>query len=254
MNDRDDRVRETAIRALHGLSALDQPSLDAAALDESPRVRRALADVGATDHRVNVATLIGDADSSVCEVACWAAGERGEATAALIELLASVTTGHADPLCRESAVAALGAIGSELGLGAILSATSDKATVRRRAVLALAPFDSPEVTAGPRTSPPRPRLASTPSRRGSVLSEGSRLRRFWSFASSFLPQAIRRCAPRPLRAQPGGRQRPGWLVPEGVACSRPVQWRSQGRGLRASPRRGLGRACGRGAPLRRGSP
>ena len=35
-------------------------SLDAAALDESPRVRRALADVGATDHRVNVATLIGD--------------------------------------------------------------------------------------------------------------------------------------------------------------------------------------------------
>ena len=32
------------------------------------------------------------------------------------------------------------------GLPAILAATSDKATVRRRAVLALAPFDGPEVT------------------------------------------------------------------------------------------------------------
>ena len=33
----------------------------------------------------------------------------------------------------------------EAGLGAILAATSDKATVRRRAVIALAPFDGPDV-------------------------------------------------------------------------------------------------------------
>lgn len=144
--DSDDRVRETALRSLHRLGELDQHQLDQAAADDSARVRRGLADVGATDRRVRVADLITDPDESVCEVACWAAGERGSADAALIELLATVATKHAEPLCRESAVAALGAIGSPLGLPAILAATSDKATVRRRAVLALAPFDSPEVT------------------------------------------------------------------------------------------------------------
>ena len=48
---------------------------------------------------------------------------------------------------REAAVAALGAIGDPAGLPAILAATSDKPAVRRRAVLALAPFDGPEVDA-----------------------------------------------------------------------------------------------------------
>ena len=54
---------------------------------------------------------------------------------------------HADPLCREAAVAALGALGDERGLPAILAATADKPAVRRRAVIALAPFDGPEVEA-----------------------------------------------------------------------------------------------------------
>ena len=146
-DDLDDRVRETALRALHALGTLDQRRLDKAATDDSPRVRRGLADIGATDNRVRVEDLISDPDASVCEIACWAAGERGNDDAGLIELLASVAIQHGDPLCRESAVAALGAIGSALGLPAILAATGDKATVRRRAVLALAPFDSPEVTA-----------------------------------------------------------------------------------------------------------
>ncbi len=52
-------------------------------------------------------------------------------------------TGDDDALCRESAVAALGALGT--GLDAILAATSDVATVRRRAVLALAPFEGAAV-------------------------------------------------------------------------------------------------------------
>ena len=62
-------------------------------------------------------------------------------------MLAALTTGHDDALVREAAVAALGAIGDEAGLAAILAATTDKATVRRRAVLALAPFDGDEVDA-----------------------------------------------------------------------------------------------------------
>jgi HEAT repeat protein len=44
-------------------------------------------------------------------------------------------------------VAALGSIGDATGLPAILAATQDKPAVRRRAVLALAPFDGPEVDA-----------------------------------------------------------------------------------------------------------
>ena len=44
-------------------------------------------------------------------------------------------------------MAALGAIGAERSLPAILAATTDKATVRRRAVLALAPYDGDDVDA-----------------------------------------------------------------------------------------------------------
>jgi HEAT repeat protein len=53
---------------------------------------------------------------------------------------------------REAAVAALGAIGDTAGLPAILAATRDKPAVRRRAVIALAPFDGPEVEAALRTA------------------------------------------------------------------------------------------------------
>ena len=63
--------------------------------------------------------------------------------AALVEVARS----HDDPLCRESAIAALGAIGDPAGLAAILAGLDDKPEVRRRAVIALAPFDGPEVDA-----------------------------------------------------------------------------------------------------------
>ena len=48
-------------------------------------------------------------------------------------------------LVREAAVAALGSIGDERGLAAILAGTQDKPAIRRRAVLALAPFEGHEV-------------------------------------------------------------------------------------------------------------
>ena len=58
-----------------------------------------------------------------------------------------MATGADDPLVREAAAAALGAIGDERGLPAILAACDDKPQVRRRAVLALAPFGGDEVAA-----------------------------------------------------------------------------------------------------------
>ena len=94
-----------------------------------------------------VLAALHDSDHQVVEAAAWTAGERERATDSVIDRLVELTTGHDDALVREAAVAALGAIGDERGLAAILEATRDRATVRRRAVLALAPFDGPEVQA-----------------------------------------------------------------------------------------------------------
>ncbi len=61
--------------------------------------------------------------------------------------LARVAAEHADALCRESAIAALGAIGDPRGLPAVLAGLNDKPAVRRRSVISLAPFDGLEVEA-----------------------------------------------------------------------------------------------------------
>ncbi|MGH9051307.1 MAG: HEAT repeat domain-containing protein, partial [Acidimicrobiia bacterium] len=84
------------------------------------------------------------------EAAAWALGELALSDAPrarAVTTLARVATGHDDPLAREAAVAALGALGDPAGLPAVLAACTDKPAVRRRAVLALAPFSGPEVDA-----------------------------------------------------------------------------------------------------------
>jgi HEAT repeat protein len=86
----------------------------------------------------------------VVETAAWACGERTPPEVGIAAALSLTATDHDDPLCREAAVAALGALaatGDESGLPAILAATTDRPAVRRRAVLALAPFSGPEVDA-----------------------------------------------------------------------------------------------------------
>ncbi len=99
------------------------------------------------DDGVALLPLLDDADATVAEVAAWASGERTPPEAGIVPVLARLTTGHDDVLVREAAVAALGALGDPAGLRAVLAATRDKATVRRRAVLALAPFEGAEVDA-----------------------------------------------------------------------------------------------------------
>lgn len=84
-------------------------------------------------------------EKSVAEACAFALGEIGDTSLIVIEKLSSLVHGHEDALCREAAVAALGSLGQ--GLDAILRATKDVATVRRRAVIALAPFSGPEVEA-----------------------------------------------------------------------------------------------------------
>jgi HEAT repeat protein len=95
-----------------------------------------------------VLACLADEDDSVVEAACFALGERGLVAGRIaVGALSQVATNHRDPLCREAAVAALGAIGDRGGVAAILTAMNDKPAVRRRAVLALAPFGGPDVEA-----------------------------------------------------------------------------------------------------------
>jgi HEAT repeat protein len=143
--DADPAVRATALGALARMERLTDADLAGALADGAPVMRRRAAELAATRPDVDIDTALADADPSVVEAACWAAGEREHAAA--VPLLAVLARTHDDPLCREAAVAALGAIGEVAGLPVILAATQDKPAVRRRAVLALAPFDGPDVDA-----------------------------------------------------------------------------------------------------------
>jgi HEAT repeat protein len=143
-------VRATALGALQRLGRLRADELAAAMADPSPVMRARSAEVAATwpgDAAPGLVDLLGDDDPAVVEMAAWAAGERQPPEPATVGVLVAMATGHDDALCREAAVAALGAIGDPAGLDAVLAATADKATVRRRAVIALAAFDGPQVDA-----------------------------------------------------------------------------------------------------------
>jgi HEAT repeat protein len=143
-------VRATALGALQRLGQLRADELVAAMTDPSAVVRGRGAEVAAAwpgDAPPSLTALLDDPDAGVVEVAAWAAGERQPPEPATVALLIAMATDHDDALCREAAVAALGAIGDPAGLDAVLAATTDKATVRRRAVIALAAFDGPRVDA-----------------------------------------------------------------------------------------------------------
>ena len=106
-----------------------------------------------------IATLVAlaqDPDAFVAEAACFALGELPADDPVfahhVLTVLVHTASHHADPLARESAVAALGSLGDERGLATILAACHDKPAVRRRAVLALAAFQGPEVDAAIETA------------------------------------------------------------------------------------------------------
>ncbi|MFV0308714.1 MAG: HEAT repeat domain-containing protein [Desertimonas sp.] len=139
----DPTVRATALQALDRLGDLDDDTLTAGTRDPAGEVRRRAATLAARHPAIDLTTLLGDTEPAVAEAASWACGERpslrdGEWGALLAR--ATATGADADPLVREAAVAALGALGDDVGLDAILAATRDRPAIRRRAVLALAPF------------------------------------------------------------------------------------------------------------------
>lgn len=143
-------VRATALGALARAGGLTGDDLVAGLADPAGAVRARAAELAATrpgNEPPALSDVLADPDPMVVEAAAWASGERRPAEPGIVAALSDVVRGHDDPLCREAAVAALGALGDEAGLPAILAATSDRPAIRRRAVLALAPFDGPEVDA-----------------------------------------------------------------------------------------------------------
>jgi HEAT repeat protein len=151
LDDPDARVRAVAIAALVRLG----PRREVAgawrqvARDPDPSVRRRAAELapalGASASVRVLLALLTDPDALVAEAAAFALGEHPRAGGSASKGLVRAAEDHEDPLVREAAVAALGARGDVATLPTVLRACSDKPAVRRRAVLALAAFEGPEV-------------------------------------------------------------------------------------------------------------
>jgi HEAT repeat protein len=141
-------VRATALGALARMGQLRDGDLADALADPVAEVRRRACELSPGAPSVSIAAALDDRDRSVAEAAAWASGERRDRTSVpALTTMASAREGHSDPLCREAAIAALGAIGDPRGLDAVIGALDDKPAIRRRAAVALAAFDGPSADA-----------------------------------------------------------------------------------------------------------
>lgn len=140
------------VLALRGLvrQSLVNPDLWRRALgDENVEIRREalqqLAHASLEDTSVldDVVRMLYDEDALVVDGAAFALGEHLY-VGAVVELC-DVAANHDDARCRESAVAALGAIGDDRARATIINALEDKPPVRRRAIVALSNFEGPDV-------------------------------------------------------------------------------------------------------------
>jgi len=145
--DAEPTVRTAALGALDRLGTVTGEQITDAFGDIAPEVRRRAAELAGERPGISLLPLLADGDATVIEVAAWACGEQEVVGDDVLDRLIELATQSDEPLVREASAAALGAIGDERGLPAILAACVDKPNVRRRAVLALAPFEGPDVEA-----------------------------------------------------------------------------------------------------------
>lgn len=146
LDDDDAGVRAAALGALARCGMLRPEQVTRALADEAAAVRCRAAELAPPE--IDLVGLLSDSDASVVEAAAAALGERDQDRGPVSELC-RVARHHDDPLCRESAVAALGAIAAgtdaeaarEMVLEVLLAAMGDRPQVRRRALLGLHQFD-----------------------------------------------------------------------------------------------------------------
>jgi HEAT repeat protein len=156
-DDPDPAVRGAALGALWRLGILDDERLRRGLGDTDPTVRRRSCGLAGrcpgpelTDGVLGaVVQALSDGDPSVVETAAWALGEFGaRCDGAAVTGLVRVAGSHEAPVCREAAVAALGAIGAPETLDVVLRALDDTPNIRRRAAIALAAFDDARAEEG----------------------------------------------------------------------------------------------------------
>jgi HEAT repeat protein len=171
LNDVDPTVRAAALGALDRLGTLTSADIFEALDDADLRVRRRACELatilplgGNASHDIDLALLrfLETGDETMAELSAWCLGERHEQSldgseeasnrsdahlAEIVKTLAGTVHHHRDALVREAAVAALGCIGTPEAKAPVLHAIGDKATVRRRAVIALAAFEGDDVEA-----------------------------------------------------------------------------------------------------------
>lgn len=145
------RHRVLAVRGLVRLHLMTLEQWRQVLRDPDPAVRRdaleqlahaPLEDVGIFE---TVIELLEDSDALVVDAAAFALGEHAHVGG--VERLCVVAKDHDDARCRESAIASLGAIGDDRAREVILNALHDKAPIRRRAIVALANFEGPDIEA-----------------------------------------------------------------------------------------------------------
>ena len=137
----------TALGALERLGVLTDAELTVALADTDAVVRRRAATIAAGPPGRRAACRCSTTPTpSVVEVAAWAYGEREAVADDVLDAVDRAAPARAGRPARAGVDRrpALGAIGDDRGLAAILAATTDKPAIRRRAVLALAPFLDPD--------------------------------------------------------------------------------------------------------------
>jgi hypothetical protein len=146
-------VRAVALSALvrEAPATASVPVWEVAAHDVNSRVRLRAAQLapalGRAVPQAALLVLLADDDAWVAEAAAFALGERPRPGKRATQALVREARENRDPLVREAAVAALGAIGDPSTVATVLAACDDKPAIRRRAVLALAAFEGEDVEA-----------------------------------------------------------------------------------------------------------
>ncbi|HVC25238.1 MAG TPA: HEAT repeat domain-containing protein [Acidimicrobiales bacterium] len=143
LGDPHSKVRVAALAALVRMERATPGDIAALARDADPVARRGACELAVTVPGSPVTPCLEDLDPSVVEAAAFAAGELELVDA--VPALVTIALSHPERLCRESAVAALGAIGDDRGRAAVIEATRDAPAIRRRAVVALAAFSGGDV-------------------------------------------------------------------------------------------------------------